>query len=102
MAFCKYPALHELEVQIFGFANNKTRMQPRTNCQGKDVHPEPPVESFTLEYWDKWFGPLSPHLVEPELDSDSDLHRFFMYFAIPMLVFVAVTLQQTPLKPSAC
>lgn len=102
MAFCKYPALHELEVQIFGFANNKTRMQPRTNCQGKDVHPEPPVESFTLEYWDKWFGPLSPHLVEPELDYDSDLDRFFMYFAIPMLVFVAVTLQQTPLKPSAC
>ena len=101
MAFCKYPALHELEVQIFGFANNKTRMQPRTNCQGKDVHPEPPVESFTSEYWDKWFGPLSPHLVEPELDSDSDLDRFFMYFAIPMLVFVAVTLQQTPLKPSA-
>ena len=77
-------------------------MQPRTNCQGKDVHPEPPVESFTLEYWDKWFGPLSPHLVEPELDSDNDLDRFFMYLAIPMLVFVAVTLQQTPLKPSAC
>lgn len=30
-------------------------------------------EVFTLEDWDKWFGPPSPPLlVEPEVDSDSD------------------------------
>lgn len=41
-----------------------------------DVASHPESESpevFTLEDWDKWFGPPSPPLlVEPEVDSNSD------------------------------
>ena len=54
---CKYPALHELEVcqgVDFGFAY-------KTKDVMTDVPPEPTVEPFTFEDWDKKCGLLSPH-----------------------------------------
>ena len=43
-----------------------------TQTESEITSESPPVESFSFKDWDKWFGPPSPDLVEPESDTVSD------------------------------